>query len=198
MLFRRRDALSIVERLRLALWPRRSWLRSIRYIMYRLKRLPTSPYRIAVGGAAGVFAVFTPFLGAQLVMAAIVAWMLRGSILASFLTSFVGNPLTYPIIWFATFNLGSVMLGDAASLHLVDLQGKVGALGDAIGNGSGRSAVLALESLWPILKPMAVGALPLGALAAGVSYVSIHRLVSVSHAASQRRKLSLPAAQASR
>lgn len=198
MLFRRREPLSFVERLRLALWPSRGWLRSIRYILLRLKRLPFSPYRIAIGGAAGVFAVFTPFLGAQLLMAAMVAWMLRGSILASFLTSFVGNPLTYPIIWFATFHIGTILLGDAAALHLGDLQHKVGALGDAIGNGSGSSTVNALESLWPIVKPMAIGAVPVGGLAAFVTYVCVHRLVSVSRAARQRRRLGLQTAQVSR
>lgn len=194
MLFRRRKPLSFMERLRLALWPRRSWLRSIRYILLRLKRLPSSPYRIAVGGAVGVFVVFTPFVGVQLLIAAIVAWLLRGSIIASVLTSFVGNPLTYPVIWISTFHLGTLLLGNSGDVHLDDLQYKVGALGDAIGNASGSSAVLALESLWPIMKPMAIGSLPLGGLAALVTYICVHRLVSMSRAERQRRKLDLHAA----
>lgn len=191
MLFRRRTPLSLAERVRLALWPSRSWLRSAKYILLRLKRLPSSPYRIAVGGAVGVFVVFTPFLGIQLLMAAIVVWLLRGSIVASFLTSFVGNPLTYPIIWVSTFHLGTLLLGHNNNLELSDLQNKVGALGDAIGNVSGTSTVLALESLWPIMKPMAIGSLPLGGLAALVTYISVHRLVRISRAARQRRKLDL-------
>ena len=77
-----------------------------------------------MGAAAGVFAVFTPFLGAQLMLAGIIAWIMRGSVLASLLASFVGNPLTYPIIWFATFNLGNVLIGAKATARLVDLRGK--------------------------------------------------------------------------
>ena len=191
MLFRRRRASSISERIRLMLWPRKNWRRSIRYTLLRLKRLPSSPYRIAVGSAAGIFAICTPFLGGQLIMAAIMAWILRGSILASFLISFVGNPITYPIIWFATYNLGAVLLGNTASLRLVDLQGRIAAVGDAIANGSPHAAVLAVESLWPVVKPMAVGALPIGAVAAGAAYISVYRLVSVSRAAHQRRKRNL-------
>ena len=182
MLFKSRQVPSLVERFRLALWPRRSWGRSIAYILLRLKRLPSSPHRIALGCAAGVFAVFTPFLGVQLILAGALALVLRGSVLASFLASFVGNPLTYPVIWFATFNLGNVLLGGTASAQLVDLRGKAGALGEGLMNGSPGAIATAAESLWPIVKPMAVGSLPLGGFAAAVAYVGVHRLVSVSRA----------------
>ena len=182
MLFKSRQVPSLAERFRLALWPRRSWGRSIAYILLRLKRLPSSPHRIALGCAAGVFAVFTPFLGVQLILAGALALVLRGSVLASFLASFVGNPLTYPVIWFATFNLGNVLLGGTASAQLVDLRGKAGALGEGLMNGSPGAIATAAESLWPIVKPMAVGSLPLGGFAAAVAYVGVHRLVSVSRA----------------
>ena len=182
MLFKSRQVPSLVERFRLALWPRRSWGRSIAYILLRLKRLPSSPHRIALGCAAGVFAVFTPFLGVQLILAGALALVLRGSVLASFLASFVGNPLTYPVIWFATFNLGNVLLGGTASAQLVDLRGKAGALGEGLMNGSPGAIATAAESLWPIVKPMAVGSLPLGGFAAAVAYVGVHRLISVSRA----------------
>jgi uncharacterized protein (DUF2062 family) len=39
MLFRRRESESLLERLRVHLWPRRSWSRSTRYVLYRLRRL---------------------------------------------------------------------------------------------------------------------------------------------------------------
>jgi len=182
MLFKSRQVPSLAERFRLALWPRRSWGRSIAYILLRLKRLPSSPHRIALGCAAGVFAVFTPFLGVQLILAGALALVLRGSVLASFLASFVGNPLTYPVIWFATFNLGNVLLGGTASAQLVDLRGKAGALGEGLMNGSPGAIATAAESLWPIVKPMAVGSLPLGGFAAAVAYVGVHRLISVSRA----------------
>lgn len=184
MLFKRAKAVGFGDRLRCLFWPRRSWTRSAQYVLLRLKRLPSSPHRIALGAAAGVFAVFTPFLGAQLMLAGVIAWVMRGSLLASFLASFVGNPLTYPIIWFATFNLGNVLIGAKATTQLVDLRGKATALWDSIINGSLEGAAHALESLWPIVKPMVVGSLPLGAFAAILCYVGVRRLI----AAAQLRK----------
>ena len=192
MLFTSRRVPGFIERLRLALWPKRSWSRSGRYILLRLKRLPSSPHRIALGCAAGVFAVFTPFLGVQLILAGMLALVLRGSVFASFLASFVGNPLTYPIIWFATFNLGNVLLGGIASAQLVHLRDKAGALGEGFMNASPGAIATAAESLWPILKPMAVGSLPLGGFAAAAAYVSVHRLISISQA---RKRVRLSAAQ---
>jgi uncharacterized protein (DUF2062 family) len=191
MLFSSRRVPGLVERLRLALWPKRSWSRSARYILLRLKRLPSSPHRIALGCAAGVFAVFTPFLGVQLILAGMLAVVLRGSVFASFLASFVGNPLTYPVIWFATFNLGNVLLGGTASAQLVDLRGKAGALGDGFMSGSPGAIATAAESLWPIVKPMAVGSLPLGGFAAATAYVGVHRLISQA-----RKRVRLNAATA--
>jgi uncharacterized protein len=184
MLFKRAKPVGFGERLRCLFWPRRSWTRSAQYVLLRLKRVPSSPHRIALGAAAGVFAVFTPFLGAQLMLAGVIAWIMRGSLLASFLASFVGNPITYPIIWFATFNLGNVLIGAKATARLVDLRGKATALWDSIINGSLDGAAHALESLWPIVKPMVVGSLPLGLFAAVLCYVGVRRLI----AAAQLRK----------
>jgi uncharacterized protein (DUF2062 family) len=194
MLFKSRRGLGFAERFRLALWPRRSWSRSLRYVLLRLKRLPSSPHKIALGCAAGVFAVFTPFLGVQLIMAGMISWVLRGSVLASFLASFVGNPLTYPIIWFSTFNLGNVLLGGTASARLVDLRGKAGALGDGVVTLSPGAVATAAESLWPILKPMVVGSVPLGGLAAAAAYVGVRRLIGVSQAR-KRARMTLGTAQ---
>jgi uncharacterized protein len=112
-------------------------------------------------------------------------------VFASFLASFVGNPLTYPVIWFATFNLGNVLLGGTASAQLVDLRGKAGALGDGFMSGSPGAIATAAESLWPIVKPMAVGSLPLGGFAAATAYVGVHRLISQA-----RKRVRLNAATA--
>lgn len=187
MLFKSMRVLTVAERLRLALWPRRSWSRSIRYVLLRLKRLPSSPHKIALGCAAGVFAVFTPFLGVQLLLAGTLSLIFRGSVLASFLASFVGNPLTYPVIWFATFNLGNVLLGGTASAQLVDLRGKASALGDGVVALSPGAMATAAESLWPVLKPMVVGSVPLGGLAAAGAYVGVRRLIGVSQARKRAR-----------
>ena len=100
MLFKRKKRLSAVMRLRYAAWPARSFRRSFRYRLLRLLRINASAHSIALGCALGVFAVFTPFLGLQMTIAALLALALGGSVLASAAGSFAGNPLTYPISGF--------------------------------------------------------------------------------------------------
>ncbi|MGC2397618.1 MAG: DUF2062 domain-containing protein, partial [Rhodomicrobium sp.] len=82
MLFKRRKQLSLAERLRNLIWPARSFERSFRYMILRLWRIKASPHSIALGCAAGVFAIFTPFLGCQMLLAAVLALMFRGSVMA--------------------------------------------------------------------------------------------------------------------
>ena len=103
MLFKRREAESFLERMRVHMWPRRSWSRSSRYVVYRLRRLSDTPHAVALGFAAGVFSAFTPFIGTHLVMAMLFAWIIGGSIVAAVLGTFLGNPLTYPLIWYLTY-----------------------------------------------------------------------------------------------
>jgi uncharacterized protein (DUF2062 family) len=187
MLFQRRNPAGLVERIRVGLWPRRNFGRSLRYILLRLKRLQSSPHRIAVGAAAGVFAIFTPFLGLQLILAGVISVVMRGSILASLLSSFAGNPLTYPIIWFATYNLGSALLGAQTSLRIVDLQGKAAALWDSIMRMSPERIGSSIEGLWPLFKPMVIGSLPLGGFAALATYMGVRKMISTSNARKRRR-----------
>jgi uncharacterized protein len=178
MLFKRKRPLSVAMRLRYALWPARSFGRSFRYQTLRLLRIKSSPHRIALGCAAGVFAVFTPFLGFQMTIGAAMAFALRGSILASAAGSFLGNPLTYPAIWISTFTVGNVLLGSSASAEISTLPDKTEALGRSIRDASPDGVANAVQSLWPIIKPMALGSLPLGGFTALLTYLFIRQLFS--------------------
>jgi uncharacterized protein (DUF2062 family) len=170
MLFKRRETESFLARMRVHLWPRRSWRRSSRYVVYRLRRLSATPHAIALGFAAGVFAAITPFLGTHLVMAILIAWIAGGSLVAAVLGTFVGNPMTYPFLWYATYSVGNFMLGQHGTRKKIDLS-------DGIFQAS-------LHHLWPILKPMSLGTIPVGLAAAALSYV----LVKPAVAAYQHRR----------
>jgi uncharacterized protein len=195
MLFRRRIAPKFTERLRVALWPRRSWARSIRYMVLRLKRLPASPHRIALGFATGVFAVFTPFLGLQLIIGVMLAWTLRGSTFASLVGSFAGNPLPYPAIWLSTYNVGTTLVDGPATLRLIDLQNRAEAVGVAVNHASLNAVTIALQNLWTLVKPMAAGSLPIGGIAAILAYVSVRHLVGSARDAHRRRRIGWRQAQ---
>ncbi|MDA7948267.1 MAG: DUF2062 domain-containing protein [Hyphomicrobiaceae bacterium] len=127
----------------------------MRYIAHRMRRLRATPYAIAVGCAAGVFAAFTPFLGLHFILAGLIAWIARGSIIAAALGTFFGNPLTFPLIWFGSYKLGAWMLGMKGNIKNIDLSGGI----------FDKS-----EQIWPLLKPMTVGGIPLGIVAAAIAY----------------------------
>ena len=115
MLFRRRTREGLLQRFRVSLWPRRSLGRSAQYFWKRILRLSASPHAIAAGVAAGAFAAFLPFLGLHILIAAGLAWVLRGNVLAAALgTAAVGNPLSYPLIWAATYAGGRFLLHSGA------------------------------------------------------------------------------------
>ena len=107
MLFRRRDAPPIGERLRIFFVPRRSYGRSFKYYGKRVLRLSGSPHAVAAGVAAGAAASCTPFIGFHFILAFVVAVFLRGNMFAAAIGTAVGNPITFPLIWVTTFQIGS-------------------------------------------------------------------------------------------
>jgi uncharacterized protein (DUF2062 family) len=170
MLFRRRTPEPLGERLRTWFWPRRSFGRSLRYLTKRLLRLRGSPHSVAAGFAAGVFIAFLPIPGFHLPIAALAAWLIAGDVVASALGSTVGNPLTWPAIWGATYELGRFILdghqaGPAPAPHFAHMLHS-----------------MHLSELWdPLLKPMLLGAIPLGLAAAVVSYFVTRFSVGAFH-----------------
>ena len=107
MVFKRRDRRQWTQSVAQTLWPRGGWVRAFQYIKHRLRRLPGTPEQIARGIFAGAFTIFTPFF----VVAAILAKIMRGSILAAILATFLGNPLTYAPIAYVALRTGHFLLG---------------------------------------------------------------------------------------
>jgi len=177
MLFDRRTPPTFSEKLRVALWPRRNWTRSIRYILKRLSRLRTTPHSIAIGAAAGVLISFTPFLGLHFLLAGLLAFALRGSVVASALGTFFGNPLTFPFIWMGSYQLGSHILGLNTQMDGNGLIGQLSQVTSTFAKSSWETIWLAFEALWLVmLKPMAVGGVPMGLVAGLVSYYLVKKL----------------------
>ncbi len=120
MVFKRRDKRSFWKTVAESVWPRGGWGRALRYMHHRVNRLPDSPHRIARGIFCGVFASFTPFFGLHFLIAALMAKLMRGNIVAALLATFVGNPLTFPIIAAVNLKLGQWMLGRGSAYDGAD------------------------------------------------------------------------------
>ncbi len=175
-MFKRRKKLSIWDRSTNAIWPRAGLKRSLFYVWHRIARISGTPYFITVGVAAGVFASWTPFVGFHFLLAALIAFFLRGSLLASALGTFFGNPFSFPFIWLATYNLGSFLLGNEGS-HKVDLALPEGTFWLLFSD-----PVAFFEAVWkvmdPYFLPMLIGSIPLGVGSSVVIYFILAPVIS--------------------
>jgi uncharacterized protein (DUF2062 family) len=87
--------------------PRSPW--SPRYWYRRILALRATPHQIAMGAAVGVFIAFTPTFGAQMLLAAIAAFLFRLSKPATIIPVWVSNPLTFVPIYGATYAAGALL-----------------------------------------------------------------------------------------
>ncbi len=188
MVFKRRDRRPIWRIVVDAIYPRGGWSRAFEYVKHRVRRLPDTPEKISRGIAAGVFAAFTPFYGFHFLMAALIARLMRGNMLAALLATFFGNPLTYIPIGVAALGTGYWLLGipfDPALLGIGrDANPGYCALGCRFGNafsdiGHNFVAVFTpakadwrglTEFYWDVFYPYMIGGIIPGAICAGVSY----------------------------
>lgn len=183
MLFKRRDRASRMEIVRISLWPRRSWARSVNYIMLRVNRLSGSAHTIALGCAAGMFVSCMPIMGFHFLAAAAVSYVIGGNLLASALGTFFGNPLTFPFIWASAYKFGHWILGNEAG------EFRVSDLLDTFSNG----IFYALDNAYEVyIKPMMVGGIPLGFVCGFFGYIIIRKIVEKY----QNRRVEMLAARA--
>ncbi len=178
MLFQRRTPPTRLQKMRVAVWPRASWSRSFRYYGKRVLRLSASPDAVARGFAAGAFASFTPLMGFHFMLAAACAFLIRGNLIASALGTAVGNPLTFPFIWAATYKLGHLILG--SSPH--EIARREGATEHGF-----NLLEQSFDTLWPVIKPMMIGGIPLGLVCGALCYVIVFQSVRTYQEAKRLR-----------
>ena len=193
MVFKRRDRRGVWRVTREAVYPKGGWTRAFHYVKHRMHRLPDTPEKIARGIAAGVFTTFTPFYGLHFVIAATIAWVIRGNILAALLGTFFGNPLTYVPIGVIALQTGHFLLGSRfkEAEHGSFIEGFSAAASDLYGNFmaifTDRVADWTGLALFyqDVFLPYLVGGILPGFAAGAVCY---YLSVPVIHAYQHRRK----------
>jgi uncharacterized protein len=182
MLLSRRVPPTWSETARIALWPRHSWRRSFRYARLRLERVVAVPRSLALGAAAGVFVAILPIPGLQLLAAAGLAWLVRGHRGAAAIATFAANPVTYPLIWIASYVTGATLLGTPVSNATHDLD----ALSDMMAqtwdlpwdlSAHTKPGAATWAAVLPVFGTLMVGALPLALLAASAAYFAVRHLL---------------------
>ncbi|MGQ4272554.1 DUF2062 domain-containing protein [Terrihabitans sp. B22-R8] len=170
MNFRRRAPKPISQRMQDLVWPRMGWRRALRYRGLQLTRLSGSPHAVAAGAAAGIFAAFSPLLGLHYLIAAGLAFVMNGSILASAAVTTLANPVTLPLFWAASYEVGHML----------------------IGGQQGFSAREILEqhnwhSVEPFIEPLLMGSVVLGLIFGVTVYVLVRSLVARHHSTKMER-----------
>lgn len=177
MIFKRREPERWSSKLRNLLWPRMGWKRTLRYFKYRLIRLQDSPSKISRGIASGVAISFIPLPGTHFIHAFVLAWFLQGNILASLAATWVGNPWTFPIMWYFAYVTG-VGLFRAFGWETSDLP-----------------AHFTWDDLWhalttdpyPLILPWMLGGYLICALTWPITYYLVHPLIAKAQHARHER-----------
>ena len=133
-------------------------------------RLAGSPHGLAIGVAVGVFIATLPIPGAQMLLAAGLAWGLGGNVPAALLGTFWANPITLPVLWLSSHWLGQLILGGQTAFNGADVIARLSRAATSLFAPGGETLGIAYAALWPVLKPLALGATLLGAVLAFLFY----------------------------
>jgi uncharacterized protein len=175
------------KRVREFFWPSMGPKRYAMYLARRTQRLSASPHAVAAGIASGAAVSIFPFVGFHFILGFVLAFFTRGSMLAAAIGTAVGNPITFPFIFAATYNLGRLLLpGDQRAAEAL-LEGTE--MSDLMGN----MFVDGLAGIWPVMQSMIVGAIPLSILTYLGLYTAVRLLVTRARA---RRSARLAARRA--
>ena len=197
MVFKRRKNLSLGRKIREGIFPEKGWSRAAEYMMARIKRLPDSPSNIAFGVAIGVFVSFSPFFGIHVLLAFLIARFLRVNILAAILGTFMGNPITFPIIAALNFSVGGLFIkvskeGVKEKLFLEQLVDVFYSLSENINKfflGQDTDFSTAIEFFYGIFLPYLVGGLFLGSVFATFSYFVVMPTIVTYRSRKLRKKM---------
>ncbi len=122
-MFKRRKPLTPLQNVKEACWPTMGWRRSFIYIKLRVIRLPDTSKKIAAGLAIGISVSFSPFIGTHLIQAVFFAYLFRASVVSALIGTIIGNPWSFPFIWWAAISFGAFLfelIGLSASTNLPD------------------------------------------------------------------------------
>jgi uncharacterized protein (DUF2062 family) len=145
-------------------------LRRLKAIARHLVNLRASPHEIALGCAIGAFVSVTPLLGVQTILAILLAGLLRASVPAAIVGTFVGNPLSWPFIWTSTYAMGLQIVGLEGMLDPATFQHNMLTVWAALVERSPHLLDATVTLLWPLVWPMLAGSIPLGLLTGAVVY----------------------------
>lgn len=160
-------------------WPRRGPVRPAKYIWHRLARMSDTSHRLAAGFASGAAVSFTPFIGLHFGLGFVLAFAVRGNLLASAIGTAVGNPWTFPFIFALAAQSGELILGEQADVEVTPVSWSLLI----------ESPIDYLVSLWHTLYPLIIGGIPNAIIIWCVFYFGLKGLLEGYKGSRYRRRL---------
>ncbi len=123
-------------------------------MLVRMRQLEGTPHYLALGMAVGIFVSITPIIPLQTLVAIAFAFLVRGSKSAAVLGTWLSNPLTIPVVYYANYKLGCTLLGYQKTLDSIAF------------DSFSQLMEMGLEVTWAMI----VGGLVIGAILGVVAY----------------------------
>ena len=187
-MFLRREKLSLISRVRTFFWPKSGWKRASSYFFHRLIRIPGTPYSLAAGFACGAAVSFTPFIGLHFILGGVLAWVIRANLLSSAIGTAVGNPWTFPFIWFGIYEFGKFF----DPFYRVDKDVDpvfFNVLSEVMEALLRLDFTIVANSGWPIFRTMLIGSVPSMLIIWLIFYFSLNPLITRRHNARLQRMI---------
>jgi uncharacterized protein (DUF2062 family) len=82
----------------------------LRFVKFRVLHVDDSPQRMARGVAVGFFVAYIPILGLHMLLALLLAQLIRANKVISVMVVWICNPLTFVLIYYPCYRLGHFLL----------------------------------------------------------------------------------------
>ena len=129
-------------------------------MLVRMRQLEGNPHFIALGMAVGIFVSIMPIIPLQTIVAIALAFLVRGSKSAAALGTWLSNPLTIPVVYYANYKLGCMLLGYQKTLDSIAF------------DSFSQLMELGLEVTWAMI----VGGVVVGAILGAAAYFITFRV----------------------
>lgn len=139
--------------------------------MLRVMHADDTPYRLAMGVAAGVFIALTPTVGIQMLIIFPICWCLRANAIVGLPFLFVTNVFTMVPIYMVQYGIGAFVLGRDA-LKVDDWR----QLTADHGNWWAELKYM-WHFTWEHIEPLGIGAIATALPAAIASYIAVSWMV---------------------
>lgn len=169
-----------------AIWPRMGIPRYVTYLKTKVLRLSATPHAVAAGVASGAAVSCFPFIGIHFFLGFVLAFFVRGNMLAAAIGTAWGNPITFPFLFAAAYQLGNFILTLVGLRAAPNAEAVIDESAEVISQGVFGGS---LDTILPTIGTMCVGATPISLVAFGVFYWITFTLVQRFQAARAERRL---------